>query len=158
MCRREYVSHHQEVSLAPLASPCLTGKTKVVMRTLKYDGAGEFCETHLRPLDGVEYFSIMGWSKCHWRKVSQDRLHGWNTGDFTCTELLLNIAGNAFSPYSWIAVQMSTRAVHGHFLKQYSQQHEVVVKPEAEKKQTEDEPKVRTFDDSSTSESEGSES
>ena len=147
--------------------PCLTGKTKLVVRILKYDGDGNLIQTQLRALDGVEYFNIMGWSRSHWRKVTTDGVNEWNSGEFSRTELLYNMAGNAFSPYSWIAVQMSTLAVHGHFLRQYAEEQESGVVPnyhEAKKKTStrgvhgENEPRVCEFDDSTTCESDYGES
>ena len=49
---------------------------------------------------------------------------------------------------------MGTLAVHGHFLKKYSREQGVAEAMEEQHVLEKGEPKVRTFDDSTTSESE----
>ena len=71
-------------------------------------------QVKIRCLDGIEYSNLMDWQPRHWKTV-EGPFNSWATNPFTCSETLLNLAGNAFSPYSWIAVQMSLLATQGYF-------------------------------------------
>ena len=54
----------------------------------------------------------MGWQPRHWKKV-EEPFNRWAGNQFMCSETLLNLAGNTFSPYTWIAVQMALLATQG---------------------------------------------
>ena len=132
--------------------PTLTGKTKILMRVLKapVDAAqrggdvvfDDSIEVKIRVLDGIEYFNLMGWQGKHWKPV-RPPFNKWASDPFSSNETMLNLAGNAFSPFAWVAVQIALLTVRGY----YCQQGEVAPAPETVQPAAEREPR---FEDSSS--------
>ena len=84
--------------------PTMAGSTKIFMR---YSTSNGF---QCRCWEGVEYFRALGWHDDAWRLPTADALNC-----VTGSELLANLAGNAFSLYHYGPFVISTLATFGRF-------------------------------------------
>ena len=95
-------------------SPWVFGKPGTVVGSMKcVVRVTTAADSHLRCLDGIEYFRLIGWEDRDWKPLAV-----WGSifeDVFQLTEGLANLAGNAFSAWQWIAFQMAILSTWGNY-------------------------------------------
>ena len=102
--------------------PTLVGSGKIVLRycdPLRVVAGGGLAGYQVRALESFEYMRLIGWGDEEW--VTQDGDAGWrrritdSEDEHDFSELLANLAGNAYSVFHFGPLQMALLATYGKF-------------------------------------------